>query len=221
MDMETASPLIAASNSAYLQKFRLYETSLHFYMIGRDKSRTLWKVLKIDRSDPSELNIVEDSTSYSESECCELLRRIHEGNKSIGGLKFVTVCYGIVGFIKFLGPYYMLLITQRRKIGAICGHTIYAITRSEMIPVPLRSNMTNSKNENRSFVHPACKWNKYLVLVRRYVRLVLKTPSFFVIRQRISGRHDCFIFPSINRLRPTICLSFNFPIIQAYLVLLL
>ncbi|CAN0877763.1 Phosphoinositide phosphatase SAC2 [Linum grandiflorum] len=149
MDMETASPLIAASNSAYLQKFRLYETSLHFYMIGRDKSRTLWKVLKIDRSDPSELNIVEDSTSYSESECCELLRRIHEGNKSIGGLKFVTVCYGIVGFIKFLGPYYMLLITQRRKIGAICGHTIYAITRSEMIPVPLRSNMTNSKNENR------------------------------------------------------------------------
>ncbi|CAN1827854.1 Phosphoinositide phosphatase SAC2 [Linum perenne] len=149
MDTSSLATSIAPSNSVYLQKFRLYETRLHFYMIGRDKSRMLWKVLKIDRSDLSELNILEDSTSYSESECCELLRRIHEGNKSIGGLKFVTVCYGIVGFVKFLGPYYMLLITQRRKIGAICGHSIYAITRSEMIPVPVRSNMTNSKDENR------------------------------------------------------------------------
>ncbi|CAL1376299.1 unnamed protein product [Linum trigynum] len=149
MEMETCPSIPPASNSAYLQKFRLYETRSHFYMIGRDKSRTVWKVLKIDRSDQSQLNILEDSTSYSESECCDLLRRIHEGNKGIGGLKFVTVCYGVVGFIKFLGPYYMLLITERRKIGAICGHSIYAITRSEMIPVPVQSNMTNSKNENR------------------------------------------------------------------------
>ncbi|CAI0470801.1 unnamed protein product [Linum tenue] len=163
MKMETCPAIPPASNSAYLQKFRLYETRSHLYMIGRDKSRNFWKVLKIDRSDLSELNILEDPTSYSEIECCDLLRRIHEGNKTIGGLKFVTVCYGIVGFIKFLGPYYMLVITQRRKIGAICGHSIYAIARSEMIPVPVQSNMTNSKNENRSFVYFACNWNKYLV----------------------------------------------------------
>nr|KYP57791.1 Polyphosphoinositide phosphatase [Cajanus cajan] len=134
-----------------MQKFRLYETRSNFYMIGRDKSRTYWRVLKIDRLDPSELNLREDSTTYTESECSDLLRRIHEGNKSTGGLKFVTTCYGIVGFIKFLGPYYMLLITKRRQIGAICGHTVYAVSKSEMIPLPnssVRSNI-NSKNENR------------------------------------------------------------------------
>ncbi|KAG4932259.1 hypothetical protein JHK87_046261 [Glycine soja] len=134
-----------------MQKFRLYETRSNFYMIGRDKSRTYWKVLKIDRLDPSELNLREDSTTYTESECSDLLRRIHEGNKSTGGLKFVTTCYGIVGFIKFLGPYYMLLITKRRQIGAICGHTVYAVSKSEMIPLPnssVRSNI-NFKNENR------------------------------------------------------------------------
>lgn len=69
----------------------------NFYMIGRDKSRAHWRVLKIDRLDPSELNVREDSTTYSERECSDLLRRIHEGNKSTGGLKFVTTCYGIVG----------------------------------------------------------------------------------------------------------------------------
>lgn len=68
-----------------------------FYMIGRSKSRNFSRVLKIDRSEPSELNIDEDSTTYSEDECKELLKRIHEGNKSTGGLKFVTNCYGIVG----------------------------------------------------------------------------------------------------------------------------
>ncbi|XP_022721644.1 phosphoinositide phosphatase SAC2-like isoform X3 [Durio zibethinus] len=137
-------------NPCYLQKFRLYETRSNFYMIGRDKNRTLWRVLRIDRLDPSELTILEDCRTYSEIDCCDLLRRIHEGNRSTGGLKFVTVCYGIVGFVKFLGPYYMLLITKRRKIGAICGHTIYAITKSEMIPIPnfpVQSNMAYSTNE--------------------------------------------------------------------------
>uniref|UniRef100_A0A5B6ZY46 Putative phosphoinositide phosphatase SAC3 n=1 Tax=Davidia involucrata TaxID=16924 RepID=A0A5B6ZY46_DAVIN len=136
----------------YMQKFRLYETQSKFYMIGRDKSRTYWRVLKIDRSEPSELNIREDSTTYTENECSDLLRRIHEGNRSTGGLNFVTTCYGIVGFIKFLGPYYMLLITKRRQIGAICGHTIYAVSKSEMIPLPnstVQANMVNSENENR------------------------------------------------------------------------
>ncbi|MBA0720178.1 hypothetical protein Golax_007810 [Gossypium laxum] len=121
-------------------------------MIGRDKNRTLWMVLKIDRLDPSELTVIEDSTAYSEIECFDLLRRIHEGNRSSGGLKFVTACYGIVGFIKFLGSYSMMLITKRKKIGAICGHTVYAISKSETIPIsksPNQSNMAYSKNEKR------------------------------------------------------------------------
>ncbi|KAF3451977.1 hypothetical protein FNV43_RR08073 [Rhamnella rubrinervis] len=147
-------------NSCYLQKFRLYETRSNFYMVGRDKNRTIWRVLKIDRSEPSELNIWEDSVTYSENECYDLLRRVDEGNKAIGGLKFVSTCYGIIGFVRFLGPYYMLVITKRRKVGAICGHTIYAITKSEMIPVPnptARSKLAYSKDENR--------YKKYLCTV--------------------------------------------------------
>ncbi|XP_076885758.1 phosphoinositide phosphatase SAC2-like [Bidens hawaiensis] len=139
-------------NNAYLQKFRLYETRSNFYMIGRSKNRSAWRVLKIDRSEPTELNITEDPTTYTENECCDLLKRIHDGNKSTGGLRFVCTCYGIVGFIKFLGPYYMLLITKRRKIGVICGHAIYAITKSEILPIPnstVQPSVAYSKNENR------------------------------------------------------------------------
>ncbi|GFP97623.1 phosphoinositide phosphatase sac4 [Phtheirospermum japonicum] len=146
------SPSRLAPPDGFMQKFRLYETRSKFYMVGRDKSRTFWKVLKIDRLELAELNIREDSTIYTERECSDLLRRIHEGNRATGGLKFVTTCYGIVGFIKFLGPYYMLLITKRRQIGAICGHNVYAISKSEIIPLPnpaVRSGMGNYKNEDR------------------------------------------------------------------------
>ncbi|KAK2992572.1 hypothetical protein RJ640_009182 [Escallonia rubra] len=116
-------------------------------MVGMDESRTYWRVLKIDRLEPSVLNICEDSTTYTERECSDLLTRVHEGNKPTGGLTFVTTCYGIVGFVKFLGPYYMLLITERQQIGAICGHTVYAISKSEMIALP--NSVVRSKNEDR------------------------------------------------------------------------
>ncbi|KAL9235518.1 hypothetical protein vseg_010269 [Gypsophila vaccaria] len=136
----------------YLSKFKLYETRSYFYMIGRDKSKKFWRVLKIDRLESSSLCLCEDPTVYSYSECCALLRRIHEGNKHTGGLKIVTECYGIVGFIRLLGPYYMILITERRKVGMLCGHVIYAVAKSKMIRIPhstVRSNLENSKNENR------------------------------------------------------------------------
>ncbi|XP_064954056.1 phosphoinositide phosphatase SAC2-like isoform X2 [Musa acuminata AAA Group] len=151
-DPAAEAATVAPAGSGYLQKFRLYETRSKFYMVGSNKSRTLWKVLKIDRLEPSELSIREDPTTYSESECFELLKRVHEGNISTGGLKFVTKCYGIAGFVKFLGPYYMLLITRRRKIGTICGHTIYTVSKSEMVPLPnsaVQSNFAYSKDENR------------------------------------------------------------------------
>ncbi|KAK4791672.1 hypothetical protein SAY86_032085 [Trapa natans] len=161
------------SSSNYLQIFRLYETHSNFYIIGRDKSRTSWRVLKIGRSEPSEVNILEDPMTYAEHQCNELLKRIDEENVQTGGLKFVTTCYGIIGFIKFLGPHYMLIITKRRKIGAICGRAIYSIAKSEMIPIShshVQSNMAFTKNENRSFVYLPCKSDLSTVLLKKPMR---------------------------------------------------
>jgi hypothetical protein len=36
-----------------------------FYMIGRDKNITFWRILKIDRSKPSEINIIENPILYT------------------------------------------------------------------------------------------------------------------------------------------------------------
>lgn len=59
-----------------------------------------------------------------------------------------------LGFIKFLGPYYMLLITERREIGEICGHSVYEVSKSDIIALQNSSvlcNTANSRDENRYF----------------------------------------------------------------------
>ncbi|CAN7131142.1 unnamed protein product [Brassica rapa subsp. narinosa] len=82
------------------------------------------------------------------------------GNKATGGLKLVTLCYGIIGFIKFLGPYYILVITERREIGEICGHRVYEVSKSEIISLrnpSVLSNIPNSRDENRC-TRSSCVW---------------------------------------------------------------
>ncbi|KAL5698531.1 hypothetical protein ACHQM5_029558 [Ranunculus cassubicifolius] len=165
-------------NGNYLQRFQLYETRSTFYMTGLDKSSTFWRVLKIDRLDPTVLTIEEDPTIYTEAGCKDFLKTIRQGNASTGGLKFRTVCYGIIGkffkildtcsvqailfiyfyfetlsgFVKFLAPYYIYVITKRKNVGAIGAHKIYSIAKCELIPLQYstgKENMAFSMVEDR------------------------------------------------------------------------
>ncbi|KAF7107363.1 hypothetical protein CFC21_107998 [Triticum aestivum] len=130
----------------------IYLGTEKFYILGTNTDKTLWRLLKIDRMEPSELNIDEDSTMYSHSEYLDLRKTLDEDHRSTGGLNFVTNCCGIIGFIKFLGPYYMLIITEQRKIGAIFGHAVYQVTKTAMIELSsskMKPTLLNSNDENR------------------------------------------------------------------------
>lgn len=68
-----------------------------FYLIGSDRNERFFRVLKIDRMEPSDLNISEDPVVYPPQEVKSLLQRIGEGNRATGGLTLVAKVYGIVG----------------------------------------------------------------------------------------------------------------------------
>ncbi|KAJ9167190.1 hypothetical protein P3X46_021858 [Hevea brasiliensis] len=139
-------------NSYSLEKFRLYETRQRFYLIGSDRNKRFFRVLKIDRSEPSDLNISEDPVVYSLQEIKCLLYRIAEGNRATGGLNFVAKVYGIAGCIKFMESYYLILVTKRQQIGCICGHAIYSIDESQLITIPhasIQTYVAYSKTELR------------------------------------------------------------------------
>lgn len=142
----------AAEADSCLRSFELYEAESKFYILGTNTDKTFWRLLKIDRMEPSELNVDEDPTVHSQSDYLDLLKILDEDHRSTGGVKFVTSCYGIIGFIKFLGPYYMLIITEQRKIGNIFGHPVYQVTKTAMIELSnskTRPKLINFKDENR------------------------------------------------------------------------
>ena len=102
-----------------------------------------FRVLKIDRDEGKLLEVSDDKTIYNTREIRDLLTMIDVGNRSksagqkIGsGLTKNVSAFGLVGFVRFLEGYYIILITKRRKVGVIGHHTIYKIEDTAMIYIP-------------------------------------------------------------------------------------
>ncbi|XP_066936633.1 polyphosphoinositide phosphatase-like [Clytia hemisphaerica] len=140
------------------QKIAVYETRTRFYLVGSNNSQTRYRILKIDRTDPCDINITDDKVEYNHQEINELLRRIDHGNrlksskaidKSSMGLKHRGSAFGILGFIRFLEGYYIILISKRRRVALIGGHTIYKIDDTDIIPIANDQDFArmNSPNE--------------------------------------------------------------------------
>ena len=71
-----------------LEKFELYSTKSHYYLVGHDKAATSFRLLKLSRLE-ADLEASEDPCTYTKAECTALLRRIRDGNIRIGGLQSV------------------------------------------------------------------------------------------------------------------------------------
>jgi hypothetical protein len=116
-----------------------------------------FRILKIDRTLPYELEVIDDEVVYYQNEMMDLLAMIENGNKASGGLQKVATCYGILGmkdkhhdnypyptkmvilklgFIKFLEGYYIILITKKSVVALIGGHYIYHIDDTLLVPIP-------------------------------------------------------------------------------------
>lgn len=117
-----------------MHKFTLYETASRYYIVGGDVTEKRYRILKIDRNThDSDLSITDDKIVYSQKEMNSLLDTIDDGNKGTGGIKQRCTTWGLLGFIKFTGPYYMLLITKKSTVAMIGGHYVYQIDGTELI----------------------------------------------------------------------------------------
>ncbi|KAJ3191528.1 phosphatidylinositol-3,5-bisphosphate 5-phosphatase [Irineochytrium annulatum] len=79
----------------------------------------------------------------------DLLKMIENGNKATGGLSKVATCHGIVGFVKFLEGFYMLLVTKRSAVALIGGHYIYHIDDTLTINIATPSAKIGKAEEIR------------------------------------------------------------------------
>ncbi|KAL2267727.1 hypothetical protein VTJ83DRAFT_5004 [Remersonia thermophila] len=139
----------------HMHRYSLYETASRFYIVGADVTEKRYRILKIDRTsdgdeDASELTITDDKTVYSQKDMNQLLDTIDHGNKGTGGLKLRCTAWGLLGFIKFTGSYYMLLITKKSTVAIIGGHYIYQIEGTELIPLARPGARQDQRNPEES-----------------------------------------------------------------------
>ncbi|KAL6719106.1 phosphatidylinositol-3,5-bisphosphate 5-phosphatase [Lecanora helva] len=123
-----------------IHKFWLYETARRFYVVGGDVLEQKFRLLKLDRAaDISDLCIAEDNVVYTKKDMNQLLDTLDDGNKTSGGMKLRYSFWGLLGFVKFTGAYYMLLITKRSQVAVIGGHYIYQVDGTELVPLTVSS----------------------------------------------------------------------------------
>ncbi|XP_023722312.1 polyphosphoinositide phosphatase isoform X3 [Cryptotermes secundus] len=139
-----------------IQKIALYETKARFYLIGSNNTQTRFRVLKIDRMEPHELSVIDDKVEYTQEEIRDLVTMIDVGNRTragqrsaTGGVAKVVSAFGIVGFVKFLEGYYIILITKRRRVAFVGYHTIYKIEDTSMIYIPNDGIRVSHPDEQR------------------------------------------------------------------------
>ncbi|MCJ1439365.1 phosphatidylinositol-3,5-bisphosphate 5-phosphatase [Xylographa pallens] len=124
-----------------MHKFSFYETTSRFFLVGADVLDRKFRILKIDRiADSGDLNLAEDDIVYTREEMNQLLDAVDEGNKSSGGLKLRSTIWGLLGFIRFTGDYYMLLITKRSQVAMVGGHYIYQVDGTELVSLSTPSS---------------------------------------------------------------------------------
>lgn len=137
-----------------MNRFSVYETASRYYVVGLDVSERRYRILKIDRTTTgAELNMTDDKIAYSLKEINQLLDTIDDGNRGTGGIKLRCTAWGLLGFIKFTGPYYMLLITKKSPVAMIGGHYIYQIEGTDLVPLaPARSKSDSRDAEEQRFL---------------------------------------------------------------------
>ncbi|KAM0279811.1 hypothetical protein ACHAQH_004362 [Verticillium albo-atrum] len=134
-----------------MHKFSLYETASRYYIVGGDVTERRYRILKIDRTtEDSDLSITDDKIVYSQREMNQLLDTIDDGNKGTGGIKLRCTTWGLLGFIKFTGPYYMLLITKKSTVAMIGGHYVYQVDGTELVPLTPARFKTDVRNTEES-----------------------------------------------------------------------
>lgn len=60
----------------------------------------------------------------------------------------VSQAYAILGFVRFLKGYYIVLVTKRKRVARIGQHSIYEVAKTEMVPLFEATDNANRDDEN-------------------------------------------------------------------------
>lgn len=114
----------------------------YLYVVGSSNCKTKHRVLKFDRRFKNNLVISDNKRIMSSKELNDY--RQQEGFDPPSRVE-PTVAFGIVGFVRFLEGYYLILIIKRRGVAIIGRHCIYKIEDTCMLYIPNEDRTNNDE----------------------------------------------------------------------------
>lgn len=124
-----------------IQKIAVYETKQKLYLVGSNSRESRFRILEIDKTVTDELKIYENPHELEQRDI----------RKFVNNLRYTKAisAYGILGFVRFLEGYYLILVTKRTRCAVLGMHMIYTIKDTVMIRVTESANKQPHPNEHR------------------------------------------------------------------------
>ena len=120
----------------------VYATSARVYVVAGTSDKSRWRILNVSRAlnaDDS-LDASEDPGEYDEAQCARVLATIAAGNASSGGMILVARGRALVGTLRILDAHYLLLITERERLGRVRGHDVFGVGGTELVRVAMKDS---------------------------------------------------------------------------------
>jgi hypothetical protein len=124
------------------QNFQIYETYSRIFIFaeeyGKKTGKRTFRLLKLERD--AQLTslkdiVTEDYHSYTQPELNNIVETVGAASKEEGGILNVTVASIILGFVRFLQGYYLVLGTQKNLEGCIASHAVYSLENFTLLQI--------------------------------------------------------------------------------------
>lgn len=123
----------------------VYATSARVYVVAGTSDKSRWRILNVSRAlnaDDS-LEASEAPGEYDEAHCARVLATIAAGNASAGGMSLVARGRALVGTLRILDAHYLLLITERKRLGRVRGHDVFGVGATELVRIAVKAAPTD------------------------------------------------------------------------------
>ena len=137
----------------------VHSTRTTLYLIGFDADTCTHRIMTVNRplqgggeggknqtgNDVPELEIKCDPQTYTQVSLDRYIRELGEATT------LETICTNadcIFGFIKLLESYYLIMVTKKKKVATLHGHSIYTITETQTIPITFKLKASNEESTN-------------------------------------------------------------------------
>ena len=101
-----------------LRRYQLLETRNYFLLIGTNKNESIYHILKLHRFEDTVKNVTLRDVIQEVPKTLNkaaMLKFVNKLSKEERVQNRVQRAYGILGFIKFLKGYYLIMVTERKR----------------------------------------------------------------------------------------------------------